>query len=258
MVMFGWTKKQILVTVRTYPIPSKSSVEVSCTAGITDDGEWIRLFPIPYRFLDEDKRFKKYQLIEADVIKSESDQRSESFKINTDSINILAQPLSSNDKWEARKARVFPLKTTSLCFLQHERNAKQKPTLGLFKPKTITALRIEQTNSEWTPAQLASLGQYPLFVNTPRTQLEKLPFDFSYEFKCEESGCNGHKLICTDWEMGWSYIKWREKYGMQWEQKFRETFETKMIFVNDTHFFVGTIHNYPDAWIIIGLFYPQK
>jgi hypothetical protein len=256
--MAGWTKKRVLITVRTYPIPSKSSIEVSCTAGITDDGEWIRLFPIPYRFLDDDKRFKKYQLIEADVIKSESDQRSESFKINIDSINILGQPLQSNNKWEARKTRIFPLKANSLCFLQKELDAKQKPTLGLFKPQKITTLRIEQTSNEWSPSQLASLSQYPLFGNHPRTQLEKLPFDFSYEFKCEESDCKGHKLICTDWEMGWSYIKWREKYGMKWEQKFRETFETKMISANDTHFFVGTLHNYPDAWIIIGLFYPPK
>jgi hypothetical protein len=25
----------------------------------------------------------------------------------------------------------------------------------------------------------------------------------------------------------------------------------------DTHFYVGTLHQYPDTWIIVGLFYPQ-
>jgi hypothetical protein len=31
-----------------------------------------------------------------------------------------------------------------------------------------------------------------------------------------------------------------------------------MINKNDTHFYVGTVHQHPDAWIIIGLFYPPR
>ena len=26
----------------------------------------------------------------------------------------------------------------------------------------------------------------------------------------------------------------------------------------DTHFFVGNLHQYPNAWQIVGLFYPPK
>ena len=32
----------------------------------------------------------------------------------------------------------------------------------------------------------------------------------------------------------------------------------KMIQKNDTHFFVGTVHQHPGSWIIVGLFYPPK
>lgn len=31
-----------------------------------------------------------------------------------------------------------------------------------------------------------------------------------------------------------------------------------MIGVKDTHFYVGTIHQHPKEWIIVGLFYPMK
>jgi hypothetical protein len=31
-----------------------------------------------------------------------------------------------------------------------------------------------------------------------------------------------------------------------------------MIEKKDTHFFVGTIHQHPASWIIVGLFYPPK
>ena len=63
-------------------------------------------------------------------------------------------------------------------------------------------------------------------------------------------------MSCTDWEMGESWRSWKDKYGEQWEQKFRQRYETEMIERLDTHFYVGTVHQHPDAWIIVGLFYP--
>jgi hypothetical protein len=65
-------------------------------------------------------------------------------------------------------------------------------------------------------------------------------------------------MLCTDWEMGESYRRRRGKYGDQWEQKFRLRYENEMIDKNDTHFYVGTVHQHPDAWIIVGLFYPPR
>ena len=53
-------KKRALIVVRTYPTPAKSGAEVSCTAAITDKGEWLRLFPVPWRYLPQDQRFRKY------------------------------------------------------------------------------------------------------------------------------------------------------------------------------------------------------
>ena len=62
--MSGWEAKGVLITVKTYSTPAHKGVEVSCTAGITDQNEWIRLYPIPYRYMDYDQRFKKYEWIE--------------------------------------------------------------------------------------------------------------------------------------------------------------------------------------------------
>ena len=253
-----WVKKRILITVRTYPTPSAKGIEVSCTAGITEDGQWIRLFPIPFRFLTVDQRFKKYQLIEAEVTKSKSDPRVESYKVNIDTIKIINDVIGTNNDWQARKLEVFRLKKRSLCDLQTERNLNQTPTLGLFKPSRIKRLIIEPTAIEWTPEELAKLRQYPMFGKLPKEELKKVPYTFKYEFECEGDGCNSHTLSCTDWEMGASYHSWLAKYGPDWENQFRATFETEMIEKNDTHFYVGTVHQHPDAWIIVGLFYPPK
>ncbi len=251
-----WTKKKIVITTRTYPIPSTRDIEVSCTAGITDDNEWIRLFPVPYRFLQPDKRFSKYQCIEAEVIRATSDPRLESYKLNLDSIKILCPPIPSANKWRARKALVQPLKSKSLCNLQAERNQSGSPTLGFFKPKGITKLTIEPTSSEWTAEEWAKLRQYPLFGKLPRNELKKVPYIFKYHFTCDDKYCRSHSLSCTDWEMGASYHKWFLKYGVAWEKPFRKKYEKEMIQEKDIHFFVGTVHKHPDAWIIVGLFYP--
>jgi len=71
--------------------------------------------------------------------------------------------------------------------------------------------------------------------------------------------CNGHDMMCTDWEMGQAYRSWRREYGDdQWEAKFRQRFEMEMIEKNETHFFVGTVNQHPASWIIFGLFYPPR
>jgi hypothetical protein len=56
--------KKALIVVRTYPTPARTGVEVSCTAAITDKGEWLRLFPVPWRLLGTDQRFRKYYWVE--------------------------------------------------------------------------------------------------------------------------------------------------------------------------------------------------
>lgn len=250
--------KKLLITVRTYPTPAQKGVEVSCTAGVTDQGEWIRLFPVPYRFLDVDKRFQKYQWITARVSKATSDTRAESFRLDADSIAIVSpKPLSTTRQWAERKAVVFPLREHCLCCLKRARDAHKVPTLGFFKPKVISRLLIEDDEPAWTPKQRETLAQRSLFADAPKRELEKIPYSFKYEFQCDEASCPGHALGCTDWEISALWRTTRRDHGDGWEPKFRQKAEAEMIEKNDTHFYVGTVHKFPATWIIVGLFYPR-
>jgi hypothetical protein len=60
-----------LITVKTYPHPSKSHLELVCTAGVLEDGSLIRLYPIDYRYMPYWKWYRKYQWIEVEVTKNE-------------------------------------------------------------------------------------------------------------------------------------------------------------------------------------------
>jgi hypothetical protein len=39
-------RKKVLITVTTYPLPSRSYDELVCTAGMLENGEWIRIYPV--------------------------------------------------------------------------------------------------------------------------------------------------------------------------------------------------------------------
>ncbi len=249
--------KRVLIVVRTYPSPALKGIEVSCTAGITEKGEWIRLFPVPYRFIDYDKRFSKYNLIDVNVT-STSDGRIESHHLDIDSISIVDH-LDTKKNWSERKKWVMPLVAHCLCCLKKERDANKSPTLGVFKPRTIRRLILKPESPDWTEKELGKLRQMPLFNVAPTTELEKIPFQFAYEFQCDHDECNGHTLSCPDWEMAESYRAWRKYYGDdEWEKRFRQRYEKEMIEKKDTHFYVGTMAQHQHLWIIIGLFYPMR
>jgi hypothetical protein len=246
-----------LIVVRTYPVPASPGIEVSCTAAISEDGRWLRLYPIPYRFLEPDKRFRKYQWIQVEIRKG-SDVRLESYHPNLDSIEVLTEPLSTRNRWQDRKSVTSPKLSHCLCCLKEQRNEAGYPTLGFFRPRRIERLRIIATDSEWTQGQLDILSQRDLFRENPKEELEKIPYNFVYNFYCDHDECRGHNCMCTDWEIGESWRSWSREYGDDWEKALRETYETKMIENRDTHFFVGTVANHPGEWIIVGLFYPPK
>ncbi len=51
---------RILVTVKTYPTLSRKYGETVCTAGLREDGSWVRIYPVPFRRLDEQQQYSKF------------------------------------------------------------------------------------------------------------------------------------------------------------------------------------------------------
>ena len=121
--MPSWVKKRALITVRTYPTSSAKSVEASCTAGVTDKSEWICLFPIPYRLMEEARRFKKWHWIDAGIFKAPNASRPESFKLNPDSI-VIRDGVDTRDGWRERRKLMEPLRHSSMCRIQRERDER--------------------------------------------------------------------------------------------------------------------------------------
>ena len=73
-------KEKILITVKTYPTLSREYAELVCTAGVEESGKWRRVYPVQFRQLIDEQKYRKYQWIEADLEKSTNDTRPESYK----------------------------------------------------------------------------------------------------------------------------------------------------------------------------------
>ena len=84
--------REIFITIKTYPTLSKKYDELVCTAGILDDGSWARIYPLPFRNLDYEKRYRKYQWMSVPLTKNTSDPRPESYKVgNIDQIRLIGK-----------------------------------------------------------------------------------------------------------------------------------------------------------------------
>lgn len=95
---------KVLITVKTYPALSSKYDELVCTAGFREDGTWIRIYPVPFRKKSYTEQYKKYDWIELDLVKNESDFRPESFRpfSHDTEINIIGH-IDTISNWLERK-----------------------------------------------------------------------------------------------------------------------------------------------------------
>jgi hypothetical protein len=211
--------ERILITVKTYPTLSEKYAELVCTAGVNEAGEWRRIYPIQFRQLVDENKYKKFQWIDVDLEKSTTDGRPESYKIRDGTkLELNGQPLGTNNNWSARREEFLDKVEThrDLGFLikvAHENEV----SLGLFEPKEWLNFTVEQVERNWDPVKLAKLEsqkkQLDIFkdqetVEQELTIVRKLPYKFSYQF--EDINGKKSKLMIEDWEIGalfWKYAR---------------------------------------------------
>ncbi|MFC3792276.1 hypothetical protein [Sphingobium agri] len=231
---------------------------------MTTDGALIRLFPVPFRLIRDEQQFKKWQWISAQIYKANDDRRPESYKIYVDTINVDGAPISSNNAWDARRRELSKLQLfTDFRELDYAREA-EGITLGLLRPTNVLGLDITPVDDpNWTDEELKKLLQHEqqagLFdekdAGAIRT-LRKLPFAFHYRYECEIEGkMRNYRHKIADWEIGALYWNCHQRYGDAWESPFREKVEQSLP-SKDLMFLMGTIHRFPDQWLIVSVIYP--
>jgi hypothetical protein len=249
--------ERLFILTKTYPLPSSSYREHSCIAAINDRGELRRLFPVPYRLLNQKQQFMRWQWISANVTKA-SDRRSESYRIDTDSIIIEGKQTTN---WEERFSIIKSHVMDSFEDLETKRIEKDI-SLGIIKPYDYKLDIEEEKIKDWTEREIFNLRKNGLFDSNNianRPLLRKLPYKFYYQYSCNSLEDKlRHRNLITDWEFGMLFNNCYDKYKADWENKFRQKVEIGFHKKNELFYLLGTMHRFQDQWLIVGVIYPPK
>ena len=254
--MIEHVNRRILILVKTYPSPSSKYIETCCTAGIDDHGNMIRLYPIPYRRMQKEQQYQKWQWIEVDTIKARDDKRQESMKAVFSSIKTLNKITNPSERlnW-VLKCPQFP----------NIEEAKGSPySLGIIKVDELIELEFQPESLNWTSDQLSKLRQQledDLFSNEDieieaSRQLEKVPYGFYYHFRSGGSKAI-QRIRITDWEIYQLYRNTRCQDENVWKGKmilkYIEQFSKQ-----DIYLIVGNQHRFQNQWLCIGVVHLPK
>jgi hypothetical protein len=250
-------KTKILITVKTYPTISTKYDELVCTAGFTELGDWIRIYPVQFRKLAYESQYSKYDWVEIDLVKNQEDFRPESYRPRTiDTEPIKVGEINTKNDWEERKKIVLKKVYDNMSVLISEAKDKTIGTsLAVFKPTKIIDFIWEKAESEWSKKQQESMKQMNLF-DTHKNVIRKLPYKFSYIF--EDVTGKRRTMMIEDWEVG--ALFWRYPDQKIACEKVKQKYLDDFANTKDLYFFLGTTKEFHyvglNPFIIIGTFHP--
>lgn len=259
-------KERILITVKTYPTLSRKYGETVCTAGVREDGSWVRIYPVPFRRLDEAEQYRKFDWVECRLVRHTSDPRPETFRPLDENELQPVGHIDTANNWSERR-RIL-LKTARVYDRLDELIAGAKSnqvSLAIFRPTKIVDFVWEQETREWDESKVREMreltSQLDLFAdNSWRMTFQvipKLPYSFSYRF--QDITGKSSELQVLDWETGalyWNCLRLvdgdEQKALAKVRQKYLDAF-----LKTDLHFFLGTTQQFhfvaPNPWVIIGV-----
>lgn len=259
-------REKILVLAKTYPSPSAKHIETSCVAGINEQGQMRRLYPIPFRLIDDSQQFKKWQWIDVRIEKSAKDHRPESHKVYIDTL-ACGNSLPTTHAWAERRPWLDKIPTFDSFAALEAAHIEQKISLALLRPDNIIDLELSKARKpDWTEEEknklISAQRQDDLFTETQAAdqvrELRKIPHDFHYRYACKEPDGEQerrHKIV--DWEAGQLFWNCHRRHGPQWAEPFRSKLLDDLG-GKDLMFLMGNQHRFQDQWLIISLIYPPK
>lgn len=260
-------RERILITVKTYPTLSQKFGELVCTAGVREDGSWVRLYPVPFRRLSMQEQYRKFQWVDVALVRNASDNRPESFRLLDPDDIQLGAVLGTEGLWAERRRLLLELNpvATDLQALIDEAHANTR-SLATFKPAAILDVKVEPGDRRWPADKVAALraraDQGELFSEEgwrDSFQLVRpVPWKFSYRFR--DSAGKESTLQILDWETGALYWNCLRAAGNDERVAVQKVRAKYLHFAEhtDLHFFFGTLHTFhqwksPNPWAIVGV-----
>jgi hypothetical protein len=258
-------KLNVLVLVKAAPVLTSQLEETMCVAGMTVDDapRWVRLHPVPFRDLDVESQFHKYQELSVDVIRSRTDRRPESWT-PIEGSEQLGRTVGTKNGWAERRRRIGLLGEPTMCSLVRANQTGSRlgtPSLGVVRlaapPKLVITPRDEIQLRSWTMRAEAIAARQSLFddPSKPKIPFEVVPWRFRYHYRCLDDSCNGHEQTIVDWEALALYR--HVSNHPDWQDRMRAKLVGEMFGPGrDSVLFVGNQEQHPQSFLVLGIFWP--
>lgn len=235
-------KAEAVILIKAAPQVGQRRGETVCCAGIDLHGNWLRLYPVSFRTLEETQKFGRWDRIVFNWRKPHDDSRPESRRVDQETISV------SGKLRQAERERF--LASSVVTSLSRERELGR--SLALLKPD-ILDFKIEPKSPEEILQEKkrfdAIRSQADLFAKQV-TPYHPCPHKFKYKYRIVDGVREG---TCQDWEIEATYFKWSRQYGeskalSEMQRIFGEELPGRGILLA-----MGTHSQYPDTWLINGV-----
>ncbi len=235
-------KEKALILVKALPHVGKGHGEIVCCAGLTPEGEWRRQFPIRFRYLSGDRKFKRWQWVEYSWRKPKDDGRPESRRIEEDSIEPQTlMPVAQR----ARFLSPVIVDSTDVATSRGQTLALIRPTDVRFswRQKTKTEVENERQTYAIAAKQLS-------FLDEELSALKPCPYEFRFDYRAAGAP---HRHTCLDWETAATFYRRRKELGEEraltsMKKTFNEDYPSKGMVLA-----LGTHSRRPAQWLLVGV-----
>lgn len=242
MLEFEGTSEAIIL-VKASPQVGKRHGETVCCAGINDKGDWVRLYPVSFRTLNQASQFRRWDRIRFRWKKPQDDPRPESLRVDHQSIEIIAELKPRERLNFLSRMEVFSINKVKA----------EGKTLALLRPRNLTFLienKSPETLREEKQRFQALAAQADMFNSTPLIPYDPCPYLFKYRYTTDDGEREG---TCQDWETDATFYNWSCHYGEEkalknMQRVFGEEYPRKGMVLA-----MGTHSLYPDTWLINGI-----
>lgn len=186
---------ELMVNCKTYPAVSAKYVETVCTGGVQASGEFVRLYPVPFRFLDASEQYGRWDVIRVQAYRDTKDTRPESWHFEAGTpIEKIESITTERRRWEWMRKTV------------HESAAAMADkglTNGCVEIEPIE-LYWKADPKEWTPSQLSVIRQGDLFATKEQMQelADRVPWQYRLKYREKSTGREDDGKV-----LAWSYYQ---------------------------------------------------
>lgn len=235
------TPCRVVVLVKAIPHPSRRYGETVCCAGVTENRQWKRLFPVRFRRMKE--KFSRWDWIDFRYSVPRDDRRSESCRVAHESLSV-----SGKLPFKERAGFLEPLIRPSW-----KAAANAGETLALIRPRNIRFYhrpKSREAIAKEREGYERATAQGDIFERKDLAALEPVPYIFRFRY----SDADGvHHGTCEDWETNATFWKFRRERSEQEALNHLRNVYNEEYPARGVAFAMGNMKTRPQTWLLLGV-----